>query len=67
MRFFKAMDKEVKIEYFEMPDNIKNQYQNFTESDNTKISTHLKKEYMSLEESVEDYIKNHLSNNWQYL
>jgi ADP-L-glycero-D-manno-heptose 6-epimerase len=34
---FKAMAKPMNIEYIEMPDNIKNQYQYFTESDNGKL------------------------------
>lgn len=64
---FASMEKKENIEYFEMPDNLKDQYQNFTQSDNSKFNSVHDYNYMTLEESVEDYIKNHLSNNWKYL
>ena len=34
---FKAMDKDVKIEYIEMPDNIKDQYQYYTQANIDKL------------------------------
>jgi len=58
---FKAMDKEVNIEYFEMPDNLKNQYQYFTEAKMEKFKKLLPNfEFLSLEAAVEDYVKNYL-------
>lgn len=55
---FKAMNKPVKIEYIEMPENLKNQYQYFTEADLKK----LKKAggnfpFQNLEAGVADYVR----------
>jgi ADP-L-glycero-D-manno-heptose 6-epimerase len=45
-----------------MPDSIKNQYQNFTQADMSKLkSSGIKAEFRSLEDSIKDYIENHLS------
>ncbi|TAL70838.1 MAG: ADP-glyceromanno-heptose 6-epimerase [Bacteroidetes bacterium] len=59
---FSAMKLKQNIEYIELPESIKNQYQNFTQADMTKLkATGLKAEFRSLEESIKDYIDNHLS------
>src|SRR3989339_705366 len=61
---FSAMKLKPNIEHIEMPESIKNQYQNFTQADMTKLrGTGLKVEFRSLEESVKDYIENHLNKN----
>ncbi len=58
---FKAVGKEEKIEYIDMPEQIKGQYQYHTKSEIEKLRrAGFKEEFMSLEESIEDYIKNYL-------
>lgn len=66
---FKILSKNVKIEYIEMPDDIKEKYQYFTEADIRKLLSEGKydKKIMSLEEGIEDYIKNYLLNKDIYL
>ncbi|MES2766365.1 MAG: ADP-glyceromanno-heptose 6-epimerase [Bacteroidota bacterium] len=62
---FKAMDVAPKIEYIEMPESLKSQYQNFTEANMTSLEkTSAFKKFMSLEESVEDYVQNYLIKNF---
>jgi ADP-L-glycero-D-manno-heptose 6-epimerase len=59
---FAAMKKPAKIEFVEMPENLRKQYQYFTEAKMSKL--HLagyNKKTMSLESSVTDYIQNHLN------
>lgn len=55
---FKAMGKEPKIDYIDMPENIREKYQYFTEAkmDKIKNAGYVMKIH-SLEEGVEDYIK----------
>jgi ADP-L-glycero-D-manno-heptose 6-epimerase len=58
---FAAMDKSPSIEYIDMPDSVRNQYQYFTEADITKLrSTGYKKPITSLEQAVTDYVQNYL-------
>lgn len=60
---FAAMTKEMKIEWLEMPDNIKNQYQYFTEAKTTKWKAQgLSDPKWPLEKAVNDYVKNYLAN-----
>lgn len=59
---FKAMDKETQIEYIEMPNNLKNQYQNFTEANMSNFrSAGFKTKFTPLDKAVEDYVKNYLT------
>ncbi|MFA5251038.1 MAG: ADP-glyceromanno-heptose 6-epimerase [Phycisphaerae bacterium] len=61
---FAAMDKSVNIEYIEMPDSIRNQYQYFTQADMTKLrKAGYKKQTISLEDAIKDYVQNYLQNN----
>jgi len=61
---FAAMGKEPNIEYIEMPDSIRNQYQYFTEADITKLrKAGYDKKTTSLEDAVKDYIQNYLQKN----
>jgi ADP-L-glycero-D-manno-heptose 6-epimerase len=54
---FKAMKKSASIEYIEMPDSLKNQYQYFTEASMDKLkSMGYGVEFSSLEEAIEDYV-----------
>lgn len=56
-----AMGKLPKIEYIDMPDSIRHQYQYFTEADITKLrQTGYDKEPMSLEDAIVDYVQNYL-------
>ena len=61
---FAAMGKEPNIEYIEMPDSIRNQYQYFTEAYITKLyKVGYDKELTSLEDAVKDYVQNYLQKN----
>ena len=56
-----AMGKLPKIEYIDMPDSIRNQYQYFTEADITKLrQAGYDKQPMSLEDAIVDYVQNYL-------
>ncbi len=58
---FAAMGRKPKIEYIEMPDSIRNQYQYFTQADITKLrKAGYKQETTSLEEAIQDYVQNYL-------
>ncbi len=59
---FKACGKPKTIEYIDMPDSIKNQYQYFTEADLTKLrKAGCPTVFHGLEESVRDYVSSYLS------
>lgn len=59
---FKAMNKPAQINWLEMPDSIKNQYQYFTEANMTKWKKEgLSDPQWSLEKAIEDYVQNYLS------
>jgi ADP-L-glycero-D-manno-heptose 6-epimerase len=65
---FKAMDKKPNIEFIEMPNELKNQYQYFTEAKMKKLHLALPKfKFHSLEEGISDYVKNYLNNEHQYM
>jgi ADP-L-glycero-D-manno-heptose 6-epimerase len=56
-----AMGKLPKIEYIDMPDSIRNQYQYLTEADISKLRrAGYDKEPMSLEDAIVDYVQNYL-------
>lgn len=58
---FKAMGIQEKIEFIEMPEALKNQYQYFTEANMKKFKSVFPDfKFSTLEEGVTDYIKNHL-------
>lgn len=53
---FSAMDKKENIEYIEMPEDIKEKYQYFTQADMAKLKEEgCNFQFRSLEESVKDY------------
>ena len=55
---FKALDLEPNTEYIEMPENIKKQYQYFTQADIRKIiKAGYKKPITELEDAVKQYVK----------
>lgn len=58
---FKAMNKNVAIDYVDMPDHVRNQYQYFTEAKMEKFHSLVPNfVWSSLEDGVTDYVKNHL-------
>ena len=58
---FAAMGKKPDIEYIEMPESIRNQYQYFTQADITKLrKAGYKKQITSLEDAIKDYVQNYL-------
>jgi len=64
---FSALNKEVKIEYIDMPKELENQYQNYTLADTTKFKKFYKEfEITSIQDSVKDYVQNYLlkGNKW---
>lgn len=65
---FESMNKPINIDWIEIPENIKNQYQYFTEADMTtwkKIG--MSAPEWSLEKGIDDYIKNHLSSSHPFV
>lgn len=65
---FSSLGKKKQIEFIEMPENIKNQYQYFTEAKMTKwLSMSMSKPKWPIENGVQDYIQNYLTQRDQYL
>ncbi|MFO7810897.1 MAG: ADP-glyceromanno-heptose 6-epimerase [Candidatus Delongbacteria bacterium] len=61
---FRSMELDESIEYFDMPPQLRDKYQYFTESDNSKLKkAGLNAFDHSLEEGIDDYIKNYLLKN----
>ncbi|MBC76511.1 MAG: ADP-glyceromanno-heptose 6-epimerase [Halobacteriovoraceae bacterium] len=58
---FAAMGEKEDIEFVEMPENLRGQYQYFTEAKMDKLYQALPNfKFHSLEEGVKDYVQNHL-------
>jgi ADP-L-glycero-D-manno-heptose 6-epimerase len=58
---FLAIDKSPQIEYFPMPDSIREQYQYFTKADLTKLrKTGFTYTFTPFKEAVIDYVRNYL-------
>jgi ADP-L-glycero-D-manno-heptose 6-epimerase len=58
---FDAMDKKPIIEYIEMPESIRNQYQYLTEADITKLrKAGYNKQTTPLEDAIKDYVQSYL-------
>jgi ADP-L-glycero-D-manno-heptose 6-epimerase len=61
---FAALNKKANIEYIEMPDSLRDQYQYYTEADITSLSkAGYDKEPASLEDAINDYVQNYLQDN----
>jgi len=61
---FAAIGKEPKIEYIEMPEAIRNQYQYFTQADMAKLrKAGYKKQTTSLENAIKNYVQSYLQKN----
>lgn len=58
---FKAMEKQVQIEYIEMPVGLKSQYQYYTQAEMGKFKQVFSDfKFSSLEDGVTDYVRNYL-------
>lgn len=58
---FKAMAKKTKIQFIDMPLELRNQYQYYTQAEMAKFKRALPKfKFMKLEDAVADYVGNHL-------
>ena len=58
---FNSVGKPVDIEFIDMPEDIRDKYQYFTQAEMNKIiAAGYEKEITSLEDGVEDYVKNYL-------
>ncbi len=58
---FAATGREPNIEYIEMPESIRNQYQYFTEADITNFrKAGYDKEITTLEDAIKDYVQSYL-------
>lgn len=58
---FNAMGEKVNVEFIDMPESIRDQYQYFTQADMTKFQSLFPDfKFTPLEEAVEDYVKNYL-------
>ena len=58
---FKSLNKEVLIEYIDLPEHLKEKYQYFTEANMDKIKkASFNSSIASLEHGVADYVKNYL-------
>ena len=65
---FTAMEKEENIEFIEMPEKLRGQYQYFTEANMDKLFKALPNfKFHSLEEGVADYVREHLLQKSPYL
>lgn len=58
---FKAMNRDVKIEYIDTPEDIREKYQYFTEANiNKLINAGFTQGFTPLEDGVKDYVQNYL-------
>jgi ADP-L-glycero-D-manno-heptose 6-epimerase len=64
---YKALDQKPHIQYIEMPENLRNTYQNFTEADQTKLSNAGFTSSYSLEEGIKEYVQSFLVRTDPYL
>jgi ADP-L-glycero-D-manno-heptose 6-epimerase len=59
---FAALDLKPNIEYIDMPEDIREKYQYFTEANMRKLKdAGYSDDFHSLEEGVDDYVRNYLS------
>lgn len=64
---FAGMDMDPKIEYIDMPADIRDKYQYFTEADMQKLkNAGYTKPFYSLEDGVMDYVRNYLRTKSSY-
>jgi ADP-L-glycero-D-manno-heptose 6-epimerase len=59
---FAGLDKPAVIEYIDMPEDIRDKYQYFTEANMQKLrDAGYEEEFYSLEKGVDDYVRNYLA------
>jgi ADP-L-glycero-D-manno-heptose 6-epimerase len=64
---FAGADKQPNIVYIDMPEDIRDKYQYFTEANMSKLKTAgYTEEFYSLEEGVNDYVRHYLAQNKIY-
>ncbi|MCY7421337.1 MAG: ADP-glyceromanno-heptose 6-epimerase [Chitinophagaceae bacterium] len=64
---FAGLDKKPSIKFIDMPEDIRDKYQYFTEANMHKLqSAGYQNEFYSLEEGVEDYVRNYLAKGEMY-
>ena len=64
---FKGLDMNPNIIFIDMPEDIRDKYQYFTEANMSKLrKAGYAEEFYSLEEGVKDYVKNYLKNKLYY-
>ena len=64
---FSGLDKETSIQYIDMPMDIRDKYQYFTEADMNKLkAAGYVAEFYSLENGVDDYVRNYLRRKTYY-
>lgn len=65
---YQALDLEPRIHFIDMPEELRNQYQYYTQADMAKFKKALPKfKFMKLEDAVNDYVRNHLAQKNCYL
>ncbi|MCM2351520.1 MAG: ADP-glyceromanno-heptose 6-epimerase [Bacteriovoracaceae bacterium] len=65
---FTSMDLKPRIHFIDMPLELRNQYQYYTQAEMGKLKKALPKfKFMKLEDAVNDYVRNHLGQAEQYL
>lgn len=65
---FSALGKAANINYIEMPDNLKNQYQYYTKANMQKwFGEKLSPPKWSIEAGVKDYYQNYLTKDYPFL
>lgn len=65
---YAAMDVKPKIQFIDMPVELRNQYQYYTQADMSKLKKALPKfKFSKLEDAVADYVKGHLAQDNQHL
>jgi ADP-L-glycero-D-manno-heptose 6-epimerase len=61
---FNALDKPVQIKYVDIPEDIREKYQYFTEANMDKLKQiGYEKSFTSIEDGVKDYVSNYLTQN----
>ena len=64
---FAALDKEPDIRFIDMPEDIRDKYQYFTEAEMFKLrAAGYKEEFYTLERGVDDYVRNYLNTEKHY-
>ncbi len=64
---FKGLDKNPSIEFIDMPEDLRDNYQYFTEADMKKLrKAGYLDTFFSLEQGIEDYVRNYLSKEKYY-